>query len=210
MKLTSLAITIVVAICLACGGTNSGPALDDTPALEDPPAVDTTPDWLTAARQTEATADDNPCDSQNPTYAALVQLNTGMAEAPSLARDAFEDDPAFEAIRSTDTGRRWIYAQDADVASDRGIVEMLTEHPGWSEVYAVIPRNLSFSEPNAVTVTQYMGGVTSQTGTWTVQDGTVRIELPTESWVLTPQRGAFYMVLDSADDTWAMDPVVCL
>lgn len=203
MKLAGT-IIVFVAICLACGGSTS------TPASDVAVAADTTPAWLTSARAAGATVDDDPCDFTNPTYEALRHVNVGVTQDPAVARHAVETDPELESIRLSDVGQRWLYAQDADIDSDTGIATMLRDHPDWTEVYAVIPRTLSFSQPSAVTVTQRMGGVVSHTGTWTVKNGVVHIEMPTESWALIPQRGAFSMALSNDDDTWAMNPVVCL
>jgi hypothetical protein len=52
-------------------------------------------------------------------------------------------------------------------------------------------------------------GDSEEAGTWTVQDGAIRVPLPSASWVLTPQLGTFYIALSNTDDTWAMNPMVC-
>ncbi len=196
-----------LAISLACGGNNALPPVETLETVE---AADSTPAWLIAARAAGASVDDDACDFESPLYTVIKHLNTGMADDPILARTAVNTEPEFEAIRSSDAGRRWVFAQDVDISTDDGIRAMLAAHPAWTQVYyPIVPRTLSFEEPDVVAV-NLMGSSEVETGTWTVQDGAVHVELLNESWVLTPQLGTFYMALDGGDEAWAMNPVVCL
>jgi hypothetical protein len=191
------AAVLGLVVSLACGG---GTDVEASPEV---------PEWLLQARTLGPSVDDDPCDYRNPTYATLALLNEGMASDPILARVAVATEPTFASIGSSDVGRRWSAGWDTDLNSDEGIRASLVANPGWTEESAPVPSYLTFAGDGSVQQAR-MGGGDAVAGTWDVRDGTVHVHYAGSEVRLTVRRAPYYLVLQSEDSAWAMDPVVCL
>ena len=92
---------------------------------------------------------------------------------------------------------------------DVGIGLLLAANTEYTREYPDFPpTSLSFDADGAAAI-RMLGRPDAQEGSWTIEEGTIEVDLGDTSMRLRPRRAPYYLVLESGAATWAVDPVVC-
>jgi hypothetical protein len=131
-----------------------------------------------------------------------------MTSDPERARIAVDTHPDLQVLWTAEVGQKWRTSWAADLATDDGIRAMMASHPTWTNLSLSMPRRLSLSPPNVAT-TGPIGEPDDETGTWTLNDGTIEVVFPSQTTTLTPSRLAYALFLEGQEGSWFTDPVMC-
>ena len=178
---------------LACGGLGGAP-----------------PPWLIEALDA---ADDggeiDPCDPRSWAFEALAALNDGMSEDPAAVDEVLATEPLLAPLAAHPLGERWRESWRADLDTDVGIGLFLAANPEYTREFPDFPPTSLRFDPDGTAEIRMLGRPEAQEGSWTLEGGTIEVDLGDTSMRLRPRRAPYYLVLESDAATWAVDPVVC-
>jgi len=167
-----------------------------------------TPDPLAETRAILQQRGEAPLDPCQPGWArdALDALNRAHADDPAATlRAILAREPAMAPLDDSDLFRRWMQMRRAAVDTDAHLEAFLKGTGGWHQgPTPPYPRHLSF-EPHALWVDP--AGQPARSGTWTVADGTLTLDLdgtPRTAHLVAGPYG-FTLAVDGAG-IWSPDP----